>query len=528
MDPLLVSTTTQSPVPDHFPAWAKKICRFTAPLPEVAQRVIEVQSHLKNTHLTRQDPENKSAISLPLSLANTIAYTMSPQMLSHHIETRGPIPARPANDEEAQQQQAAFNLDQQMPFLSVPNLEHHGFNRAFLKSDDERPYTASGSPLKVTALLKEQRRDIHLLDKHSLNRISTATWNVIKSAFDVSSIDEDDLSPHVVGPHAFQLIIVTLSNRTLHAKNEIADRILALSSRTTPTVESLLELFRDTKALTLLHRVIQHDDLFFVKSASLLPKVLDYLQSSDNIGTLSPSVQGEFLKAIRFFLQLAQQNESILSTAVLTRLTPILLKSCSHQDSAHSAMLTRVRSQDAGLPSPRMDVETSFAAYHEHERRPRPLPSSERKVFVSNTDNHNSARRESGPVLPERTTQNSRQKPPAPSAYGNSRAASRAGSPPPDLWTELQTTISTFQSKVDQAKRQARTGLPPPPPAVRTSDAPRPRHKAYKALPEEYDTGPAWEQAMTATVPRRAPDARSTRDDTDQRSQHSFASSDDW
>jgi hypothetical protein len=145
-------------------------------------------------------------------------------------------------------------------------------------------------------------------------------------------------------------------------------------------------------------------------------------------------------------------------------------------------MLTRVRSQDAGLPSPRMAVETSFAAYHDHERRPRPLPSSDRKVFVSNADNRTPALRESGPGLPERTTPNSRQKPPvlkrSPSAYGNSRPASLAGSPPPDLWTELQATISTFQSKVDQAKRQARTGLPPAPPAVRTSDAPRPRHKA--------------------------------------------------
>ncbi len=82
---------------------------------------------------------------------NTIAYTMSPQMLSHHIETRGPIPARPANGEEAQQQQAAFNLDQQMPFLIVPNLEHHGFKIPFIDvfyhQSSERQATLQGRRL---------------------------------------------------------------------------------------------------------------------------------------------------------------------------------------------------------------------------------------------------------------------------------------------------------------------------------------------------------------------------------------------
>ncbi len=333
---LSFNTTTQQPFPDHFPLWLKKLCPYTDPLPELATRIAGVYSHLQNTNLTRQDPTDKTQISLPLSYANTVAYTMSAQHLSHHIETRGPIDC-PPNDEDAQQHQAAVSLDTVLPFLASTTLENQGFNRSFLKDVSEnKTYTASGSLLNETASLKTKRRDIHLMDKHSLHRLSTATWNVVKLAFDVSNIDEDDLSPHVHGLRAYQLIIMTFSNRVLHAKHKISDRILALNSRTTPTVDALLELFRDTKALTMLHRIIQGEDIFFVKSTSLLPKVLDYMQSSANIRTISPSIQGEYLKSLRFFHGIAQQNESILATAVLNRLTPILLKSSTSRDSVDS------------------------------------------------------------------------------------------------------------------------------------------------------------------------------------------------
>jgi hypothetical protein len=379
-----------------------------------------------------------------------------------------------------------------------------------------------------------------------LHRLSTTTWNIVKLAFDVSNFDEDDLSPHVHGLHAYQLIIMTFSNRVLHAKHEISDRILALNSRTTPTVDALLELFRDTKALTMLHRIIQGEDIFFVKSTSLVPKVLDYMQSSANIRTISPSIQGEFLKSLRFFLGIAQQNESILATAVLNRLTPILLKSSNSRDSVDSALLTRVRSEDDRPPSPRSAVETSFAAYHEHERRPRPPPSSERTVLVANQDRRNPARRESGVRLPERTPPTSRQKTPAsdrvPPPHGSPRAVSRPGPPQPDLWAELQDQISKFQSKIDVAKRQALHRPTPP----RTPASAPPRQQAFQALPDEYNedqdedqdesSDPAW--ALTATFSRDDLDYRSQRDDRrlacdDRRSARastaqSFGSSDDW
>ena len=457
---------------------------------------------------------------------------MLAQHLSHHIDTCGPI-ARPPNEEEAQQQQAAASLDGVLPFLGATTLEHQGFNKAFLKDvHDNKTYTASGSLLNETANLKAKRRDIHLMDKHSLHRLSTATWNVVKSAFDVSNIDEDDLSPHIHGLHAYQLIISVFSNRVHHAKHEISDRILALNSRTTPTVEALLELFRDTKALTMLHRIIQ-GEFFFVKSSSLLPKFLDYMQSSSNIRTISPSIQGEFLKSLRFFHGIAQQNESILATAVLNRLTPILLKSSTSRDSIDSAFLTRVRSQDDCPPSPRSAVETSFAAYHEHERRPRPPPSSERTVLAANQDQRNSARRESGVRLPDRTPPTSRQRAPAvPPPHGSHRAVSRPGPPPPDLWKELQEQVSQFQSKIDGAKRQAMNGPTPPRP---TASAP-PRQTAFQALPDEYvqardvqSPDSAW--ALTATFSRDDLDSRSQRDD--RRSSRaptaqSFGSSDEW
>ena len=463
-------------------------------------------------------------------------------MLSCHIDTRGPIPERPQNDEEAQQQQAAASLDRLLPFLPASALEHQGFNKAFLK--EAEAYTASGSPLTVTAALKTKRAEIHLLDRHSFHRIATATWNVLKSAFDLSNIDENDLSLHVHGPHAYQFIIMTFANRVLHEKNTISDRILALNSRTTPTVEALLELVRDTKALTMLNRIIQGEDMFFVKSSSLLPKVLDYMQSSANVRTLSPSIQGEFLKSVRFFIQAAQQNDSVLATAVLNRLTPILLKASNSRDSVDSALLTRVRSQDDRPPSPRSAVETSFAAYHEHERRPRPPPSSERTVLAANPDRRNPARRESGISLPERTTPTSRQRTPAsdrvPPSQGPPRAASRqAGQPPPDVWLDLQDQLGRVQSQLAHAKRQA--GYVPPPPRPQAPPAP-PRQQAFQALPAQYNEDPddspgdAW--AMTATFSRDDQSQHPQRDDRpptrdDRRPErpptaHSFGSSDEW
>ncbi len=62
-----------------------------------------------------------------------MAYNMAIPLISHDIDTRGPIPDRPQNDEEAQQQQAAASLDRLLPFLPATALEHQGFNKAFLK-----------------------------------------------------------------------------------------------------------------------------------------------------------------------------------------------------------------------------------------------------------------------------------------------------------------------------------------------------------------------------------------------------------
>jgi hypothetical protein len=71
--------------------------------------------------------------------------------------------------------------------------------------------------------------------------------------------------------------------------------------------------------------------------------------------SLPACIQTEFYKAIKFFLDRVKKNESILASAVLARLSPILLSGNRTRDSADSALLTLVGSSDNDQPPPRMD-----------------------------------------------------------------------------------------------------------------------------------------------------------------------------
>ena len=87
-----------------------------------------------------------------------MAYSMAMPPLSHHIDTRSFLLERPQNEQAAQEQQAAASLARVIPFLSASALEHQGFNKVFLK--EAEAYTASGSPLTVTAALKTKHAEI--------------------------------------------------------------------------------------------------------------------------------------------------------------------------------------------------------------------------------------------------------------------------------------------------------------------------------------------------------------------------------
>jgi hypothetical protein len=243
------------------------------------------------------------------------------------------IPARPDDDEGARRQQERFKIDTVFQFLTADALAFRGYDTSFLK-EDQPHFTATGAPLVETAGLKAKRREIHQLDKYSLSRLNTSAWSVLKAAFDMTNIDKDDLAQHFTAPHAFQFILVTTANRALNDKSAIADDFLALNSRSTPNVAALLQLISDTKALTLLHRIIHGEDPFFAKLASLLPKVLYCLQHSANINSLPACIQTEFHKAIKFFLDRVKKTDSVLASAVLARLSPILLSGNCTRDSA--------------------------------------------------------------------------------------------------------------------------------------------------------------------------------------------------
>jgi hypothetical protein len=163
----------------------------------------------------------------------------------------------------------------------------------------------------------------------------------------------------------------------------------------------------DTKALSLLHRIIHGEDPFFAKSTSLLPKALDCLQRSANINSLPSCIQTEFYKAIKFFLDRVKKNESILASAVLARLSPILLSGNRTRDSADSALLTLVGSSDNDQPPPRMD--STFVPVMQSPRdtdaamvaqlRPRPTfdpsrhaPPVDRRASGSNYDRRTDGR----------------------------------------------------------------------------------------------------------------------------------------
>jgi hypothetical protein len=107
MDPLLVSTTTQSPVPDHFPAWAKKLCPFTNSLPQTTAPAVVVLGEVlvsDNFHTPHAVDQPVPAPELPPA---TVAFT-SVEVPIHTQYALG----------------ATVIVDSGSPY-PVPNITHH-------------------------------------------------------------------------------------------------------------------------------------------------------------------------------------------------------------------------------------------------------------------------------------------------------------------------------------------------------------------------------------------------------------------
>jgi hypothetical protein len=161
-------------------------------------------------------------------------------------------------------------------------LDYHGFDTPFLKEEIEC-FTATGAQLLDLADLRSKRIDIGLLDNssYSLARLNAAAWPVLKAAFETG--DLDDLSKHVSAPHALQFIMISLANLAFHNKAEISNDILALQTRTTTTIpdSDLLRLKRDTRALTLLNRILDGDDIFLIKDITI-PELAQLVRTHTN------------------------------------------------------------------------------------------------------------------------------------------------------------------------------------------------------------------------------------------------------
>ncbi len=107
MDPLLVSTTTQSPVPDHFPLWAKKLCPFTNSLPQTTAPTVVVPGEVlvsDNFHTPHTVDQPVPAPKLPPA---TVAFT----------SVEAPIPTQYALG-------ATVIVDSGSPY-PVPSIPHH-------------------------------------------------------------------------------------------------------------------------------------------------------------------------------------------------------------------------------------------------------------------------------------------------------------------------------------------------------------------------------------------------------------------
>ena len=371
-----------------------------------------------------------------------------------------------------------------LPFLTIPALEHLGGNTTFINTDaDNTPfYSATGCPIYLTHELLRQQRAIYLLDRQSIYRLNAALWPVMNTAFNMTAFT--DLVPALYAAHALQFVMVLLSNRAKHEKVDIANRILALGSRSVPTIADRMKLQSDIYALSILHRIINGKN-FFSDQQPLLPQVLDGLQRGVHVNKLPHRIQAEFMQATQCFQARFQRKAPVSATAVLVRLMPILATVAEPDDPGpdpiHSALLSGLVPPDMDRVPDRTTQFSESALVAAFRPRPPQSTTTDRQRPTSN-----GARHDDRPPYERRD--------PRPDA-GRPRLVDRIHqdehpSSTPTMET-LQRSMATLQSQLARQIRQTR----------KDEDAKSSRSESRHAF------GSAHMAAKTSSVPDNQEDA---------------------
>jgi hypothetical protein len=206
-----------------------------------------------------------------------------------------------------------------LPFNTYRSLEYQGFNVDELNPSDDATYGATGRKLQSNTATKAQAAAIFLLSRKSLHRINAAGWSNLALAFNLSNFT--DLSPTLPAPHALQLLLILLANKTLHDKLDLLPQLAALGSGPLATSADLAKLTSAMYAAGILDNILKLEPPF-QPNKDLIQQTLRTAQRGTQVAQLPHHIRPAVVKILQGFQDELQAGHYVRPDRVLLRLAP--------------------------------------------------------------------------------------------------------------------------------------------------------------------------------------------------------------